>query len=468
MRSAIPLALAALPALAAPTAERLGHAFGRVLTSALYKDVDVSIVVAATDGPTALYSRDPDRKHAPASVVKMFPTAAALARLGPDHRFVTRLRSTARPEGGILKADLLIEGSGDPSFSRQRLAALAERLVASGLRRIEGDIVYDDSVFDTEEPRYGDNARHLYAPPSGLNLDANRIDIRIVSEQPPVLDLSPPSSYASLTYDVRISPSMEPGRPLMTVERLPTGDRYRVKGVITAWDRRYNYLGLGVTRPGLYCATVLKDLLRERGVAMTGGIRRGETPPRTVVLAEDLSPPLAEILGEMNRESNNVAAESLNKALGAAFKGRPGTRAKGVEVIREFLVKEGGLPEGSFTLADSSGLSPANAFSAAQVVHVLRRIHADRRIREAFMASLAVQGNHPHAMNPVPPPHLLVQVKTGTLSAKGVNTVAGYVTDRRTGEVYAFAIFASRRSPGPLTFSGTLTNPLLKALVEAF
>lgn len=455
---------------AGPSAESIGRAVTETVSSSLYKDVIVSIVVTKVGTESPLYQREPDVRHAPASVIKMLPSAVALDRMGPDYRFRTAVIASAAPADGILKGDLVIQGSGDPSFSTARLSALVDRLYESGLRSIEGSVVYDDSVFDTEESRYGDNARHLYAPPSGLNLDANRIDISILSEDPAKLALSPATAnaYASLSYEVSISKSGNPGRPSMIVTRLESGDRYRIKGTITAWDRRYNYLALGVTRPGLYCASVLKSLLVKRGISITGGVKQGTAPPNGTLLAEDRSPPLSTILAEMNRESNNVSAESLNKAIAVAAGHRPGTRAKGIEVIRGYLAKEGGLAAGSFRLEDSSGLSPQNSFSAEQIVSLLLRWYANRTIRKDFMDSLAVQGKHPHASNPVPPEHLLVQVKTGTLSARGVNSVAGYITDKRTDEVYAFAIFASRKAPGPLTYSGTLTNPLLKALLSSF
>ena len=168
----------------------------------------------------------------------------------------------------------------------------------------------------------------------------------------------------------------------------------------------------------------------------------------------------------MNRESNNVIAETLGKVLGAEIVSRPGTRGKGIKAMTDLMVRTAGMRPGSFTLADASGLSAGNRFSANQITGLLNTLRGNPAIRDAFMESLAEQGHHPHAMNPVPPAGIKVLVKTGTLSVQGVNTVAGYILVRKTGLLLSFAILANRDKPGPMTYSGTLTNPLLKVLIE--
>jgi PBP4 family serine-type D-alanyl-D-alanine carboxypeptidase len=191
--------------------------------------------------------------------------------------------------------------------------------------------------------------------------------------------------------------------------------------------------------------------------------------PRTAkVLQKHEGLPLAEIVRVMNQESNNVIAEMINKSLGAEFVSLPGTREKGLSVLRAFLVSEMGFPEGSFSIGDSSGLSTDNRLSARQVCKVLGRFYAREKTRSAFVPTLARQGHHPHAMNPVPPDSIKVYVKTGTLSVQGVNSIAGYCMADRTGEIFTFAILASRKKTGPMTYSGTLTNPLVGAMVKAF
>jgi D-alanyl-D-alanine carboxypeptidase len=131
------------------------------------------------------------------------------------------------------------------------------------------------------------------------------------------------------------------------------------------------------------------------------------------------------------------------------------------------LVRNAGMAPGSFALADASGLSAGNRFSAGQITSLLNRVRGNRAVAGAFMESLAEQGHHPHAMNPVPPEGLRVFVKTGTLSVQGVNTVAGYIVEQKSGRCWSFAILANRAKPGPMTYSGTLTNPLLKVLIDA-
>ncbi len=144
----------------------------------------------------------------------------------------------------------------------------------------------------------------------------------------------------------------------------------------------------------------------------------------------------------------------------------PGTRQKGISVLEKFCIKEIGLEKGSFSIGDASGLSIKNRFSARQFTKALNHFYKKKKIRNAFLPSLARQGHHPHAMNPVPPDDIKIFVKTGTLSVSGVNTVVGYIFPEKINEVFSFAILANRLEPGPMTYSGTLTNPLLNAIVK--
>lgn len=458
-------ALVALPAQADDAvAQRLRTAMASCLAQPLYTGVDVAVHVATVDGRT-LYERDPDTLFIPASAAKIFSSAAALALLGPEYRFETPILADGGVTDGTLEGALYLVGRGDPSLQAADLEAAARKLHAQGIRSIRDGIVYDVSYLDVEKPRYPPNARHLYSPPGALTVGYNWIVLGLDDGPPPRLWTIPETSYARLSYDIRVEASDRPGRPEMTYREESWGDAYSIRGTVTRWDKRYQYLRLGVSRPGLYAATLLKEALERNEVRIDGTFREGRAPASATTLLTIRTAPLVEAVRILNRESNNVVAELVTKDLGAAFRGPPGTREKGLDVLRDFLTDKVGLVPGSFKLNDASGLSTANGFSAAQLTRSLNVFH--REIGMVFVETLAPQGHHPHAAAVTPPAGLSAWVKSGTLPETGVNTLVGYIVVDATGDVYSFALLTRRRGQGKPAYSGTYTNPLVRALLDA-
>lgn len=445
--------------------ERLAAAIEERLRDKLYANVDVGIRIVTLDGRETLYELEPDAAHIPASAAKIFPSAVSLIRFGSDHRIETPLKAVGEPRDGVLEGDLYLVGRGDPALEASHLDEAAAELAGGGLRAIRGALVYDVSYLEVRGPLHPPNARHLYAPPSALTVGSNWIVLELDDGPPPRLTPRPETSYAKLDYDIRVEDSDRPGRPEMTFRQRPWGDEYTIRGTVTRWDKRYEYLRLGVSRPGLYAATLVKEALARRGIEVGGGLREGRAPADARTLAVIRTAPLVRSIRILNQESNNVVAELVTQDLGAAFDSLPGTRGKGLAVIRAYLTREVGFGADAFRLADASGLSVDNCFSAAQLTRALNHFH--ERLGTTFVDTLARQGHHPHASAVVPPPEIRMYVKSGTLPATGVNTLVGYVFLDRTDEAFSFALLARRRGGGAPLYSGTLTNPLLRTLVDA-
>lgn len=470
--AASPAAASPVAALSAQRVEELGGRLTRAIESRLeeklYDKFAVGIRIMALNGQSVLYERDAETLYIPASAAKIF-SAVSLIRFGPDHRFETPVMTDGEVRAGVLEGGLYLVGRGDPSLEPSHLEAAARRLYADGLRAVRGDLVYDVSHLEVRGPLHPPNARHLYAPSSALTVGSNWIVLGLEDGPPPRLWPIPDTAYVKLDHDIRIEASDRPGRPEMTYREMPWGDAYTIRGAVTRWDKRFKYLRLGVSRPGLYAATLLEEACEKAGIKIEGEIRGAGVPPASsmavTTLATIRTAPLVDAIRALNQESNNVVAELVTQNLGAAFHSVPGTRAKGLEVIRRYLVREVGLEEGAFRLADASGLSIENRFSATQLTRALNHFH--RASGGTFAQTLAPQGHHPHAMAVVPPADMRIFVKSGTLPATGVNTLVGYVFLERTGEALSFAFLTRRRGAGPSVYSGTMTNPLLRSMVEA-
>jgi D-alanyl-D-alanine carboxypeptidase/D-alanyl-D-alanine-endopeptidase (penicillin-binding protein 4) len=449
--------------------EVLSQAFKRTIDERLaeprYQNLEIGILIATADGEHRLYQRHPDRLQIPASTIKVISSGISLVKLGSKRSFETPLLTDGQTRQGVLQGNLYLVGRGDPTLTYSHLQDAAKQLRQAGVSRITGDLFYDVSFLDEEKPRFPPNARHLYSPPCALTINYNWIILDLNDGPPPRLTPIPLTSYAKLDYNITISGSTRPGKPRMTYREKQWGDLYTINGTVTRWDKRYKYLRLCISRPGLFAATLLKEALQEHGVELAGELRKGAAPTTARTLLAITGEPLVEAIRELNQESNNVVAELVNKDLGAYADSAPGTRAKGLSVLRQYCRNQIGFPAGSFTLTDASGLSTANRLSAAQLNQALSHLYQTAGM--SFVETLAPQGHHPHALNPVPPSHIRLFVKSGTLPITGVNAVAGYIFLDRSSEVLTFAVLIHRQKKGPPLYSGTLTNPITASIVKA-
>lgn len=188
-------------------------------------------------------------------------------------------------------------------------------------------------------------------------------------------------------------------------------------------------------------ARAFSAALSRRGVAVAGEGRAGPAPTETFPLAIDLSEPLATIVREMNRDSDNFVSEMLLKELGASV-ARTGTTAAGAVVVQQALL-DAGISIAGVRIADGSGLSRLDRLTAETLVSILRAGAADPAIRDAFVTSLAVAGISGTMKKRLDrrPTRGQVIAKTGTTSIS--SALAGFVRRR-----YVFAIIQNG-SPVP-------------------
>lgn len=426
-RSPFPPPRPGSPARAAAPAPVQAHPVAQLLARA---NLGGATGFAALDAETGelIEGHGIDTGLPPASVAKAPTALYALNQLGFEHRFVTRIRARGGAvQGGVLRGDLVLEGGGDPTLQTEHLAALAQALVAQGLRRVEGRFLVDEAALpgvaaiDPEQvPQAG------YSPAiSGMNLNFNRVHFAWRTQ----------GGRLELGMDARSNREI----PAVSVIRIAAADRdqpvytHRIAAGREEWTVARAALGrdgsrwLPVRQPGLYAGDVLRVLLAARGCTLPAPAlgRGGEGP----VLAEHRSDPLTGVLREMLQHSTNLTAEcaglSASGARGlAASGGRMGdwlARRHGIEGLR--FNDHSGLSGGSRVTA----LAMARMFVAARRagrLPDLLRVHAMRDGQGREMA------NHP----------VTVRAKTGTLSfASGLG---GYARTPGGREI-AFAIFSA-------------------------
>lgn len=406
-----------------------------------------AIVVSLTRGDT-LFTRSADRLMQPASTLKLFTTGLAFDRFGPSYQLHTDvLRDADVSADGTLKGNLYLRGGGDPALSSRFLGRdasptdqLASAIVLSGIRHVSGDIVADASAFEGDGIPSGWRRRYLSAtyaaPVSALSINENVAWVAVTpSGDHATLALQPASTVFHLINNVTARPGSR-GESIVVYRR--GTDELEVRGWIGTLSptRRYTVV---LKDPPRFAAGALRASLEAHGVTVDGDIREGVTPPSAAAVASLKSPPLAQIISAMNRESINHVAELLFRdAARAASPDHVGSVETGRAALDNFLVDKVGVPALDVRVADGSGLSVRDSVTPRAMVSLLAYAHhapwasafhsslpvaGESELLEDRMRRTSAQGN--------------LHAKTGTTNT--VVSLAGYVT-AVNGEILAFAM----------------------------
>jgi serine-type D-Ala-D-Ala carboxypeptidase/endopeptidase (penicillin-binding protein 4) len=433
-----------------------------------------------------------DHLFVPASTVKLLSTAAVLERLGPDYRFITLVAADHTPDAtGRLAGDVRLIGGGDPTLSGrpvpyQRTAApgnplgavedLADQIVERGVKRIDGDVVGDDTAYRWEpfpEGRAQDDAIWDFgAPVSALSVNENCISLNLRpgsrAGDPAVIGLSPQIGYFLVENRVRTTAG---GERKVGVERLPGSRQVRLWGTIPLKSGAVNWQ-LAVDDPAEFAAAALCDALTRRGVSISGkpAARHrfaGDNPsaksgaePVSVELARRLSPPLAQILQVTDKESLNLYAEMALREV-ARVRGGSGSERGGLEELTAFL-REAGLRDGQFNLADASGLSTLDLVTPRAMTALLAFMHrsGDREVWMSLLPVAGQDGTLSQRFSTAPAGRIVA--KTGTMAH--VSALAGYVRTG-SGDTLAFSILVNNFT-APVSEIREITDKIVVLLTQ--
>jgi len=403
-------------------------------------------VVAVPEGKV-VYNQNVYEPLLPASVMKIVTTAAALHYLGPEYRFTTQFLYTGNRVGEAIHGDLVIRGGGDPKLSAEQLWLIAARIKASGIREVMGNLVIDSHFFDNHEraPAWElepATQRAYDARLSAFSVNFNTIAVHVQPGvgvgEPLRVWLEPAPAYIHIN---NLGKTIRGGRNAVSVYR--SGEESNeiemsVRGKLSIGAKE-SVVYLNVENPSRYAAESFLALLRQTGVNVNGAVQYATTPVAGKELYTHLSEPLSLILKDLNTFSNNFMAEQIVKTIAAERFGTPGSHEEGLRLVMDFLRSSAVTTQG-VALADGSGLSRTNRFTAKAMTDLLVSMYPRFDTGPDFLASLRVMGaygvlSHRLAESPA---HGLIRAKTGTLS--GVSTLAGYV-GTTNHKLFAYALF---------------------------
>lgn len=427
-------------------------------------------VVSLDDGHT-VYAHDEGRLLLPASTAKLYTAAFALDRLGADYRTHTDVLAAGSVARGRLHGSLILRGRGDPTLSGDEWAQrLAAQIADRGIRRVEGAVIGDDTVFSGPAIGAGWEASDLQtaygAAPGGLDIDENTMTIAVSQG---TVDVAPEDAA------VTIATSAQP-RDGLELYRAPGSSTVHVLGGV-AEGAATKRVRLSLPDPALSAARRLQAALIGRGIRVDGEARSVHWPvaaPTGETIASLPSPPLGEILRAGLKRSQNLYLQSIFLLTGleaaeacsaqtspanspdgtASGRSQPCWRNNLATVPKEALAAEAlthwlstkAIGPSSTTLDEGTGLSRHDLTTPASLAQLLTIMDASPQAA-AWRDLLPVAGVDGTLVNRMRGTAAQGNVRAKTGSMSFVNTLAGYVTTK-SGKRLAFAIMLNNyRAP---------------------
>lgn len=491
-------ALAAMAPASSLGQERLPSEMESIIRDPLYGPSRWGILVSDLSSGETIYELDADKLFAPASVAKLFSMAAGLDAFGAQYRFETPIyRRGPINEQGDIEGDLILLARGDLTLGGRTdeegriayshkdhtyartdgsiaavltepnplagLDCLAKQVASSGIKRVQGEVIVDDRLFETSRGLHG----FIRTP---ITINDNLIDIVIKPTKPgefALVDWRPRTFAYSVDIQVMtVNPTEE-----RHIEITPKGPhRILVRGQIPAREKP-SVSVFRIEDPPSFARALLIEALQRAGVSVDApplGINPSHLLPEEAaypslpIVALFESPPYSETLKLILKVSHNLGAD-LTPLLLAARKGKRSFE-EGMTSIRTFL--EGvGLDVKTISLSDGMGGERGDQVTPRATIRLLRYMasHPDFKAYYEAQPVLGEDGTLAHAISPDSPARGQVHAKTGTIPIDDllnerpfllVKALAGYMT-ASSGRRLAFALFVNSI---PITDAGEVAR----------
>jgi D-alanyl-D-alanine carboxypeptidase/D-alanyl-D-alanine-endopeptidase (penicillin-binding protein 4) len=432
----------------------------------------VGIHVASLKTKEVLFARNDTKSFVPASNMKIVSTAAAMDFLGADFKYTTTvfLDGLLKKSSGEFVGNVIIRGAGDPSLSQyfypdpmSILHQWCDTFDSLGIHSIRGNIVGDDSYFDDEPWGMGwswDDIPYSFSSQlSALSFNDNKVDVVVKPAfslgQTAEAMIIPTTNYVSLVNTVKtLTKDSANG---INATRQAYSNVIQLSGSIaqgsdsTQDPRRTSTVA--IDNPTLFLVSLFKRTLIERGIIVRGGIYDAKQWGDKVAYTElrpvcyTSSPPLKDIIRNINTVSNNLAAELVWRTAAKEFSGK-GNAEQGAVLVQKFCEKHGISTKG-LVVADGSGLSRFNIVSPKHLVGILTAMYNSRN-KVAFTRSLGAPGEKGTLQNRLKNTiaEKALRAKTGTLT--NISALSGYISSREQEPLVFSMIFNSYTVPPSL------------------
>ena len=402
-----------------------------------------SIHIEAVNSSYPLVSWKSHTKRSPASIIKLLTTYSSLLALGYDYSWETKFYHTGRIQNGVLRGNLIVKASGDPTLKNEDLDRIVSQIKNAGIRRIIGNIVIDRTLFKVSTKNNSGFDKNRYSPYNAMP------DAMMFNQRRSTVCVSLRGRKAKISKDV-------PDRSYKVINKLKVvngscrGKRAwpRVsinKSTLTFSGTLSRHCGKRtvckvLTKPYLSFYYALRDKMKQRGVNVTGKLKLQKTPKNAQHIFSHYSESLEEVISVVSKKSNNLYARQLMLTLGAKIYGEPGTPYNGRRAIERVLGRYNLLEKGTTYIDNGSGLSRTSKITAQSLANLLK--HGAENYGQRWMNTLSIAGIDGTIKRRFANSNVFGRawMKTGTI--KGVANIAGYV-EGVSGQIYVVVVIVN-------------------------
>lgn len=409
-------------------------------------------IISLSDS-SVLYSRNENKLFMPASNEKILTTSTGLKVLGADFRYVSELKYSGVIKDSVLEGNLYLYSNGDPTLYTRFFDSplhlfnyYTEALLSVGIKKINGNIIGDDSAFEDDHLGYGwayDGLSVWYSAPFGpLQLNENYVDIKVIAGNNAgdsvTLDPNIKSKYFNIMNNLSTADSVT---EYFDYNRGVNENKIVFSGEVKTGRKPFE-VSPSIYNPTMFYSTVFKETVERAGISVEGDvleIKDVPVPEKQKLLYIYESPALSEIATGLMKRSQNLYAETLARTI-SWYKTGKGLMYRTRQILSDTLAAFGVEP-GSYRYMDGSGLSRYNYVAPSHIVKILTGMY-NSELKDLWLDVMPIAGVDGTLRNRMKntPAENNVRAKTGTIS--NVRGLSGYVTDKN-GEVYAFSFLVN-------------------------
>ena len=441
-----------------------------LFSSELFQSAQAAVSVFDLTDNKQLIRKNDKLLLRPASNQKILTSASAYLFLGPEYKFTTSLYHTGIIKDSVCYGDLYVAGGFDPDFNSGDLDSLVLMVRQAGIKRIEGNLYADVSAMDSlfwGEGWMWDDDPGSYAPyltPLNINKDCVRIGYGPGEiGKPAIIDIIPNTSFCEI---VNTSKVVQGGKSNLKITRdwINRKNTILISGEISNSARR-DTLSINVFNPAAYFLKLMEESLVRNGLVFTGKtdtMTLGSGGEKIFSIERNLD----SVILTANKESDNLNAEMLLRALAFQNAGKRASAKDGI-VLVDSMISLAGLNPKNFVLVDGSGLSFYNLISAELITGIFKYFYYDQpELFKKLLNSLPIAGIDGTLSNRMKKSAAFgrVHAKTGTIS--GASSLSGYLFSSKN-HLITFSILIQNYAGGAAR-ARAVQDKLCELLVQNF
>jgi len=402
-----------------------------------------SIFIQSTSSPIPLASWHAHKKRSPASVIKLLTIYSALMELGYDYRWETKFYYTGTIRRGILRGDLIVKASGDPTLKTKDIDSIVSAIRSHGIKQITGNIILDKSIFRISSRNNSGFDKNRYSPYNAMP------DALMFNQRKSTVCVSPHGRKIYINKDIpdlsyRVINKMRlvngSCRGSRSWPRLSIKNKTMIFSGKLSKNCSNRKICKVVTNPHLSFYYTLKNKIKKSGIKYTGKMKLRKTPKSAKYLFSHFSKSLEEVISVTAKKSNNLFARQILLTLGVTQYGKPGTLQKGRNAVERILNTHQILEKGKTFIENGSGLSRISKVTAQSLGNLL--LDGNKHYGKRWMQTLSIAGIDGTIRRRFRYSSVFGRawMKTGTI--RGVANIAGYV-EGASGERYVVVVLVN-------------------------